>query len=536
MGSNDASLHGPISTSDYAQKCLTLGTDAYAISDAANGICMHSHDCAHEFCLKDQLFDLPYYVVDVRTEEDITKALNFASSKQIEVSIKTTGHSYQGSSTKADTLMIWMHNYPKDGTINHNYVDSCGTNHGPVVGISGGEIWDDVLEAVKDSYHIVTGGARTVSAAGGWLMGGGLSFSSREYGIGVDQVVNFRLVLANGTAVDANACTNQDLFWALRGGGGGTFGVVTHVQYKLHPLTTIVEVNFWYGGYDWAEKNEYDALITAIDTWFEFWIEKSVNLDSRWSGFFNIFGAHLLFAGSEDDARTTFIDDFNRWYWNDLDKSGWREGYFGALPPEVKVHSSWYDYKGGPDAAGNPDATDATGLSYSGINTMAARLMPRSVVVERPEEVKQLLLDIAGSLGFVNYFLGGKMNDVSTNETAVHPALRKSVWSIFTHSDEHGQRVREFVSNNVTGVCYNHHSAFEPDWRNACWGNNYEKLSSLKNKYDANQTFNCWHCVGYDGKEVDYDFSGAPFNPHQFQWHSFWLIAGASILSVFFVL
>lgn len=63
-----------------------------------------------------------------------------------------------------------MHNFPKDGTINDSYTDTCGTNHGPVVGISGGETWDDVLEAVKDEYHVVTGGGRTVSAAGGWFV------------------------------------------------------------------------------------------------------------------------------------------------------------------------------------------------------------------------------------------------------------------------------------------------------------------------------------------------------------------------------
>ena len=72
--SPSAALHGPIDNSDYATKCKTLGTDAYAISDAANGICMHAHQCAYEFCLspdKGHNFDLPLYVVDVRTEEDI---------------------------------------------------------------------------------------------------------------------------------------------------------------------------------------------------------------------------------------------------------------------------------------------------------------------------------------------------------------------------------------------------------------------------------------------------------------------------------
>ena len=346
--------------------------------------------------------------------------------------------------------MIWMHNYPKDGTIHHNYTDSlCGSNHGPAIGISGGEIWDDVLEAVKDKYHIVTGGGRTVSAAGGWLQGGGLSFSSREYGIGVDQVLNFRVVLANGTAVDANSCTNGDLFWSLRGGGGGTYGVVTHVMYKLHPLTDIVQVDFFYGGFD---NGPFLAVIQAIDAWFDFWIEKSPNLDSRWSGFWSAAGAHLLFSGSEDDAMSTFVDEFRDWY-DGLDKTGWKEGQFGARPPSVKVHKSWYDYKGGSEAAGNPDSTDQTGDAYDGVQEMAARLMPRSKVVSNPKEVKELLWSIVESMSPINYFLGGKINDVGEDETSVHPAVRNSVWSIFTTDPIASQRVREFIPNSETGIC-----------------------------------------------------------------------------------
>ena len=52
---------------------------------------------------------------------------------------------------------------------------------------------------------------------------------------------------------------------------------------------------------------------------------------------------------------------------------------------------------------------------------------------------------------------------------------------------------------------YNHHNGIEPDWRNACWGDNYERLSLLKNEYDPNHTFNCWHCVGYEGEEMESD-------------------------------
>jgi hypothetical protein len=162
--SADAVLHGPINPEEaYPADCENLGTDAYAISKAGNGICMHAHACAYEFCrpMEGYDYDIPIYSLVAQSEEDISAALKFAAQYDIEVSIKTTGHSYQGSSTARDSLLIWMQNYPKDGEITQDFADSCGDTY-DVVGINGGETWNDVLEAVKGDYHIVSGAARYV--------------------------------------------------------------------------------------------------------------------------------------------------------------------------------------------------------------------------------------------------------------------------------------------------------------------------------------------------------------------------------------
>ena len=60
--SPNASLHGPLSSNSYTS-CLAMGTDAYAISDAANGLCMHSHECRYEFCTEGQSYDVLFFIV-----------------------------------------------------------------------------------------------------------------------------------------------------------------------------------------------------------------------------------------------------------------------------------------------------------------------------------------------------------------------------------------------------------------------------------------------------------------------------------------
>jgi hypothetical protein len=126
------------------------------------------------------------------------------------------------------------------------------------------------------------------------------------------------------------------------------------------------------------------------------------------------------------------------------------------------------------------------------------------VVLDEPERVRDLMFELAttGALQSINYFLGGKINDVDVDSMALHPAHRRAIWSVFTYGDDARDRLASFIPNNVTGVCFNHHSPSEPDWRNACWGPHYARLEELKNKYDPNRVFNCWHCPGYVGEEI----------------------------------
>ncbi len=160
-----------------------------------------------------------------------------------------------------------------------------------------------------------------------------------------------------------------------------------------------------------------------------------------------------------------------------------------------------YFLRGGKAAAGNPNMTDATGLAYEGVNKITSRLMPIDHVTERSDDVLNLLLQTADtSFSNLNYFLGGKIN-VDDNSTSVHSAVRNSIWNVFTFDRKDSELVRSFIPNNVSGICYNHHNPLEPDWRNASWGNNYEILNTIKEKYDPDHYFNCWHCVGYIGEE-----------------------------------
>lgn len=350
-------------------------------------------------------------------------------------------------------------------------------------------------------------------------MGGGLSFSSRQYGIGVDQVVAFQLILANGTSVLADGCSNPDLFWALRGGGGGTFGVVTHVHYKLHPVTPIIHMEWSIINVEYlVNTGQLAALFSWINLWLAYWVGTSPTIDTRWSGFFNAGGASLVFSGTEDEAKESFVNEFDDWYYNVLvPNTNMIPDVWGALPPNMTLtaYPNWYEFKGGSAAYNRPEATDPTGDAYEFVEFIGARLMPIDVAMDMPGAVTTILSSFAttGTLGTVNYFLGGNINDVPDDATAVHPGMRNAVWSVFPNTPDTQAALRQFIPNNVTGICFNHHSGTEPDWRNACWGSNYAKLESIKDMYDPDHRFNCWHGVGYQGDENPPDERSASFSP-----------------------
>ena len=122
-------------------------------------------------------------------------------------------------------------------------------------------------------------------------------------------------------------------------------------------------------------------------------------------------------------------------------------------------------------------------------------------------DLRKVLFLCCGPLQVFKTFLGGAVSNVKDNATSVHPAMRKAAWQIETFDERLIQKLRDEVKD--TGAGYNHASKNEPDWLNAFWGNNLPRLEELKKKYDSENRMNCWHCIGYRGKDGSKPSSGS---------------------------
>jgi len=328
--------------------------------------------------------------------------------------------------------------------------------------------------------------------------------------------LSFDVVLANGTLVTADACQNSDLFWALRGGGPG-FGIITKVQYGLVPPTKIVQLELEYVPlasrgfladtfatirdlFGLTKVEPRDAEFTK--RWISFVVDQVPNLEREWGGTVGPLQAILRFSGTLEEARNSdFVKAMDAWYESNTDLD-----FNYPKPSEMlEEFDSWYDHLGGKDAYQNPEFASSASLRTNRTRDTFSRVIPKQVFDDKPDELKEILIDLftnhIQSNG--NYLMGGAPNDAGATETAIHPNMRNAILMVEIATRSGAKMLRQFLEGYNTSVCYNHHSAEEPDWRDACWGSNYARLEEIKKKYDPGNLLNTFHGVGFNGVEFD---------------------------------
>lgn len=179
----------------------------------------------------------PAAIVTPTSVADVQKAMAFAASHNVKVAPRSGGHSYIGASTADGALVFDLRQLP--GGIAYDAAS------GRVTAPPATSLWDLHQTLAASGRGIPTGICPTVGAAG-HALGGGLGAQSRHAGLLSDALTSATVVLPSGQAVTASSAENPDLFWALRGGGGGNFGVTTSLTFATFPISDsdVVNVHF----------------------------------------------------------------------------------------------------------------------------------------------------------------------------------------------------------------------------------------------------------------------------------------------------
>jgi FAD/FMN-containing dehydrogenase len=178
---------------------------------------------------------------------DVQTCLSFVSRFALPLAVRAGGHSYAGYSTTSGFVL----DVTRMNTIT---VDA---NAGTAT-IGAGARLIDVYAALAQSGHVLPAGSCGTVGVAGLTLGGGAGVLSRKFGLTCDSLLSAQVVLADNRLLTCDASQHADLFWALRGGGGGNFGVVTSFKFRIYPATTL---SLFTLRWPWS------AAVEVVDAW-----------------------------------------------------------------------------------------------------------------------------------------------------------------------------------------------------------------------------------------------------------------------------
>ena len=483
------------------------------------------------------------YAVAARTTGDVVAAVNFARENNLRLVVKGGGHSYQGTSNAADSLLIWTRGMNAVALHDAFVGAGCAGQNPPqqAVTVEAGAIWGRVYDTVttKGGRYVQGGGCLTVGVAG-LIQSGGFGSFSKAFGMAAASLLEAEIVTADGAVRVANACTNSDLFWGIKGGGGGSLGVVTRLTLRTHSLPE------FFGGVFMKIKASSDAafrrLISRVLSFYRenlynpHWGEQIAfrpgrvlaiamvfqGLDQRqaeeiWRPFFDWLAASPQDFSIVEPPRIMAVPA----------RSFWDPGSLKKLPEIVLAD----DRPGAPEAnvfwASNLEEAGQVLHGYQSAWVPAALLK-----MERQEELGDALFAAAQHWGVSLHFNKGLAGapaeavDAARN-TAMNPAVLDAFALIISAAegppaypgipghqpdlstarkhanaiDEAMNEVRKLLPNVGSYVAEG--DFFDQAWRHSFWGPNYETLLAVKDKYDPDGLFFAHHGVGSERWSAD---------------------------------
>lgn len=465
--------------------------------------------------------DQPRYTVNATEPEDVAKGIVFAKKHNIRLVVRNTGHDILGRSTGYGSLQVWVKYIKKGLVFQERYRPSNGCAQqawkGSAFAIGGGYVWSDVYgEAAKRNVIVVGGGTPSVSCLGGWMQGGGHGPAVHNHGLGADQVLEARVVLANGQIVTASACQNPDLFFAIRGGGPSTYGVVVSTVIKAHPTAKVAAQQLSFAP---LSPTNVPAFMDALALIYASYPDLS---DAGWSGYGSWATSPIPIVPNYSVGFTHTIAVFGKSAAEAEKSFSLVAAKLQKFKPSLFINTTYSTF---PTYAAYYTAFSGIVGPVGSSAALGSRLLDRKALTSKPAVLKTTLQAIAGtpdqfSSSYIVFVGGGQVfEDAEDRYSGVNPAWRKTYvhnivargWAPGSDAATIAAVRKDITFTKVqalktlapdTGAYMNEGDAQDPDFLTDFYGSHLPKLEQVKRKYDPHRIFYCPTCVGSEAWKV----------------------------------
>jgi hypothetical protein len=474
----------------------------------------------------------------------VAAAVDFARERNLRLVVKGGGHSYLGTSNAPDSLLIWTRAMNEIVLHDAFVAEGCEGRQAPqpAVTVGAGAVWMHVYNEVttKSGRYVQGGGCGTVGVAG-LVQGGGFGSYSKNYGTAAAALLEAQVVTADGVVRIANACTNPDLFWGLKGGGGGSLGVVTRMTLRTHELPAFFGVVL--ATIDASSDTAFRALVSRFAG---FYAENLLN--PHWGEIVKVRPGNRLeigmeFQGLDQSEAEAVWRPFLDWVTashRDFtferaprilsveSRRRWDPVFFNTYAPQAvltddrpgasKDNIFWSanlqetgHFLHGFESAWLPAALLDPSRRETLIDAMAAasriwtvELHFQKGLAGAPAEVLSAVADTAMNPAVLDAFV---LAIIAGEGPPAYPGLRGREPDLALarrHAAEIAKAMSELRKAAPDAGSYVAESSFfESDWQSSYWGANYQRLLAIKKKYDPDCLFFCRHGVGTEGWSED---------------------------------
>lgn len=405
----------------------------------------------------------PLMIAYCECVRDVQEAIRWSRKCCIPIRIRSRGHNYEGYSTGNCVLVIDV------SRINTVEIDE----ERKLVKVGGGVKNRELYDAISTKGYPFPGGTCPTVGVSGYALGGGWGLSSRYFGLGCDSLLEIQLVDANGCLITANEHHNRALFWACQGAGGGNFGVVVSMTFRLP--NKVPGVTFFELYVEHATRQEQKAFLSLWQSWIRN-VPSKVNMQA---GIYNtlqeniyVYGRGICY-GSIEETRKLLLP-----FYGLCEIQMVYDSFYEAI---TKIQASYplYEY------------FKSTGRFVNRFFN-EAEIESLLDIVNAPRPTGSILISIGV------YGLGGKTQEKSSIDTAFYYRNAdyilnmQSVWNDNLYKEENVQWVEAYfpkLYKLTQGSYVNFPYSELKQYERAYFGKNKDILQDIKSIYDPENVF-----------------------------------------------